>query len=150
MIIFGTPELVTLPGSLQALKRLSEQGWLKRIVVDEFDVIEEAVDGYRTVYFDLFPILRQHCRCREKAIQIVALSATVTKSALLASRKSADSASEAKLFLAERALPDWHAYRVERKKSDKQVSTRRYRIFTDYCHHRSELIVFLLGGHSYC
>jgi superfamily II DNA helicase RecQ len=122
MIIFGTVELVTKPLSLAALSSLSSQGILKRIIVDEFDVVEESNETFRKAYVDIFPRLRESCRCGDgRAIQLIALSATVTNYTIVLSRESADRSSRAKLFLTDRALPDCHTYSVERKASDEQV-----------------------------
>jgi hypothetical protein len=150
IVIFATPGMINLPASLKALSVLSQQGKLKRIVLDEFDIIDEARDAFRAVYLDLFQKLRHHCRYRDRAIQIMMLSATVTKSALIASRKSADSLSRATVFLAERALPILHKYCVERRKSDLQVRTlHSQKSFRHCCCQRLELNLFLLGCHSH-
>jgi superfamily II DNA helicase RecQ len=124
LILFTTPELVSFPGSLEALSTLSRQGRLKRIVVDEFDVIEDSNDNCRESYLDLFPNIRKHCRFGGEAVQVMSLTATVTKRAILASRESADKSSTAKIFLSKRTLPDHHKFSVERKVSNTQV--RKY------------------------
>ena len=106
LIIFGTPELLEYTESLDALSTLSRQGHLKRIVVDEFDVLEDSKEEYRAVYLELFPRIRKKCRFRGEAIQIMSLTATVTKCAILKSRESsADKSSGAKMvFVKERFL----------------------------------------------
>ena len=92
-----------------------------RIVIDEFDVIEESGEEYRKAYLDLFPALRGACRKKNgRPVQTMALTATATKLAILKS-VSNEATSSSKLFLADRALPDCQSFRVERKVSDKQV-----------------------------
>jgi superfamily II DNA helicase RecQ len=116
LIIFATPELVHFTESLDALSTLSRQGRLKRIVVDEFDVVEDSKEKYREAYLDLFPKIREQCRFGGKAMQIMSLTATVTKRAIVASRESADESSPgATFFLSQRALPDHHKFSVEQK-----------------------------------
>jgi superfamily II DNA helicase RecQ len=144
IIIFGIVELVLLEDSLRALSILSKQGILKRIVVDEFDVLEDSRAKYREAYFYIMPKLRKYCRSPDgRPIQIMCLSATVTKYTIISSRESADVSSKATLFLSDRALPDWHTYSVERKVSNSQVSglvlERFYSIITNLFLLRSRL-----------
>jgi hypothetical protein len=119
LIIFSTPELVK--SGWDALSDLSHQGILKRIVVDEFDVIGESSEKYRGAYLDLLPRLREKCRWCDRPIPIMLLTATATKQAILDLLDSANESSKAKMFLCQRALPDWHTYSVERKDSNSQV-----------------------------
>jgi hypothetical protein len=124
LILFATPELVMQAASLAALGILSQQGNLKKIVVDEFDVIEDSRETYRNAYLDIFPRLRNMCRYQSRPIQIMCLTATISKHAILASRECSerDSIVPAKIFLLPRALPDNHVYSVERKHGNDQVS----------------------------
>jgi hypothetical protein len=119
LIIFSTPELVQ--SGWDALSDLSRQGILKRIVVDEFDVIGESNEKYRKAYLDLLPKLRENCRWSNRPVPIMALTATVTKQAIFDSLESANESSKFSIFLSQRALPDWHTYSVERKDSESQV-----------------------------
>lgn len=122
IIMFTTPELVNQSSrALQALKTLSFTGSLRRIVIDEFDVIEESDEDFRQAYLDLCPALRKYCRKRDGCpVQIMALSATVTKLAVL-NRLSDEVHLRSALFFGERALPDCQSFRVERKVSNEQV-----------------------------
>jgi hypothetical protein len=124
LILLATPELVMQPPSLAALRILSRQGNLKRIVVDEFDIIEDSREKYRNAYLDIFPKLRDMCLYQSRPIPIMCLTATISKQAILASRECSerDSIVPAKTFLLPRPLPDNHVYRVERKNGCIQVS----------------------------
>ena len=115
-IIFSTPELIA--GSMNALSTMFCKGILKRIVIDEFDVIEDSREGYRDSYINLIPRIRKHCNLGGKTVPITCLSATVTKSAIL---ESIGTGPKPLVYLSDRALPDNQSYNVERKLSSEQV-----------------------------
>lgn len=117
-IIFTTPELLSY--NLDRVKKMSECGILRRIVMDEFDSVSSCHEHFRPEYPKLLPKLREECK--GSATKFMFLSAT-TNDATLRGLLSNQSQPKPKLFLSSRAVSDSLCFRVERKQDLPQVST---------------------------
>ena len=117
-IILTTPELVSSPAALQSLEKLSKLGILKRVVLDEFDIVLECSSKYREAYVELLPKLRERCQ----QSKFMFLSATISDDSLRTLLQETEAeAQRHKVFIHHRALADSLAFSVERKQSLKQV-----------------------------
>jgi hypothetical protein len=126
-ILITVLERIDFQTTLHALSQLCdtkrhEMGRLTRIVLDEFDYVDECTRNFRESYLDIFKTLRSKCQRGLRPIQIVCMSATASLHAVQLSREGSSSRSKAVCLHADRILPDHHSYYCERRMSDKQAS----------------------------
>ena len=114
-LLLATPEL--LSHREKQLKALTACGILQRVVVDEFDCIEDTGQNFRETYQDIVRLLRENC----SGAQFLFLSATASKTSLLgllnlnATISKTGGVQQPHLYLAKVPLSTSLSFRVERK-----------------------------------